>query len=204
MKKSALVLVCLGFVAALPAWASQELNNLIRCHEALDGKADARTFKLVTDSATPFTLISGKKIYFITDESIGTLPNTYAGKTLVVHLEEKKKPFYRVINFQKDGTVGNVSFEDASQEQKATSKTPKAQLDKASLDLLKKELVRQMNSVTSEYQNKYDPEGTIESLNVCRKVDSAEMQKSIDKQVAFYEKLVRKKGSKGSYQKGTK
>ncbi|MEK2644764.1 hypothetical protein [Bdellovibrio sp. BCCA] len=200
MKKASLFLACLGVLSTLPALASQELTNLIRCHEALDGKADARTFKLTTDSATPFEFSSGKKLYFVTDESIGVLENKYADKSLVIRLDEKKQPFYRVLNFQKNGTLGNVSFQEPTKEQKAHAETPSAQLDKSLLDLLKKELIRQMNSVTSEYQNKYDPAGTIESLNVCRKVDSPEMQKSIDKQIAFYEKLVRKNGGKGSYQ----
>ncbi|WP_374000017.1 hypothetical protein [Bdellovibrio bacteriovorus] len=200
MRKSVFVvvsLVCLSF----PALASQELKNLIACHEALDGKADIRSTKLSLESATPFMLVTKQKLYFYTDTSAGVLPNKYADKSLIVQLTEKQKPFYRLIQFQKNGDVGNVSFQDVTSQQKSASETPKAQLDEGSLKVLKRELVRQMNSVTAEYQNKYDPAGTIESLNTCRKVESPEMQKSIDKQVAFYEKLLKKKGSLGGYKK---
>ncbi|UXR63425.1 hypothetical protein EZJ49_10095 [Bdellovibrio bacteriovorus] len=200
MKNSALSTMALVFLA-LPAFASQELKNLIACHEALDGKSEARTQKLNLESPTPFVLNANKKLYFFTDTSVGVLPNTYANKSLVVQLTEKQKPFYRALQFQKNGDVGNISFQDVTAEQKATSEAPKAQLDESSLKILKKELLRQMNSVTGEYQNKYDPSGTIESLNICRKVDLPEMQKSIDKQVAFYEKLVKNKKSSGGYRK---
>lgn len=183
------------FFFGVPALASQELAQIIACHEALDGKSDSRTFKLETTSPTPFTLISGKRIYFITDQTINVLDHKYANQSMTVKLEEKGQPFYRTINFQKDGTIGNVSFEEAPREAKAQAVTPKAQLDPDSIALLKKELLRQMNSVTGEYQNKYDPEDTLHALNICRDVESKELAASIDKQSAFYEKLLHRKAS---------
>ncbi|AFY02022.1 hypothetical protein [Bdellovibrio bacteriovorus] len=183
------------FMFGIHASASQELSQVIACHEALDGKSDARTFKLETTSPTPFTLISGKRIYFITDHSVSVLDHKYANQSMTVKLEEKGQPFYRTINFQKDGTVGNVSFEDTTKEAKAQAVTPKAQLDPDSIALIKKELLRQMNSVTGEYQNKYDPEDTLHALNICRQVESKELAASIDKQSAFYEKLLHRKAS---------
>ncbi len=196
MKNFFIFLVCL--LPSSLALASQELQALIRCHEALDGKADARTMKLDLSSPTPFLWNTGKKIYFVTADSIAVLENKFAGKDIVLRLDEKHQPFYRKISFLKDGSVGTVSFEDVKPVQKEKAETPHAQLDEASLSALTKELVRQMDSVTGEYQNKYDPQGTIESLNVCRAVKSPAMQKSLEKQIAFYEKLVKKKNP-GAY-----
>ncbi|WP_374033365.1 hypothetical protein ACES2I_11265 [Bdellovibrio bacteriovorus] len=194
------ILVVGLFLITSHTWASQELAQVIACHEALDGKSDSRTFKLEVTSPTPFTLISGKRIFFITSDSIHVLDHKYAGQSMTVKLEEKGQPFYRTINFQNDGTIGNVSFEDTTKEAKAQAVSPKSQLDPDSIALLKKELLRQMNSVTGEYQNKYDPEDTLHALNICRKVESKELQASIDKQSAFYEKLLHRK-SKITYQK---
>lgn len=184
-------LICIAF----PVLASQELTSVIACHEALDGKSDSRTFKLETTSATPFTLIHAKKIYFVTDSSIHVLDHKYADQKMTVKLEEKGQAFYSTISFQKDGSIANVSFEDTTAEAKSQAVTPRAQLDPNSIALLKKELLRQMNSVTGEYQNKYDPEDTLHALNICRDVESKELAASIDKQSAFYEKLLHRKAS---------
>ncbi|CAE80202.1 hypothetical protein predicted by Glimmer/Critica [Bdellovibrio bacteriovorus HD100] len=190
-----IILIAGLFLFANNAFSSQELAQIIACHEALDGKSDSRTFKLEVTSPTPFTLISGKKIYFITDQSVSALEHKYAGQSMTVKLEEKGQVFYRTISFQKDGTIGNVSFDETTPEAKAQAVSARAQLDPDSIALLKKELLRQMNSVTGEYQNKYDPEDTLHALNICRQIKSKELEESIDKQSAFYEKLLRRKAS---------
>lgn len=189
-----IILIAAGFfLFHSQVLASQELAKVIACHEALDGKADARSFKLDTTSATPFTLISGKKIYFVTSDSVSVLNHKFANQRMTVKLEEKGQPFYRTISFQKDGSIASVSFDDTTKEDKAQAVETRAQLDADSLKLLNKELLRQMNSVTGEYQNKYDPEDTLHALNICRQIESKELQASIDKQSAFYEKLLHRK-----------
>lgn len=200
MKNFAFGLIAFS-ATTIPAQASQELKSLTQCHEALDGRADARTFKLNMEGATPFVLPAGKKLYFVTDESISSLENKYAGQDIVIHLIEQKKDFHRKMTLQKNGSPGSVSFQDPSQNEKEKAITPSAELDEVSLGLLKKEILRQVNSTIGEYQNKYDPQGTIEALSVCKKVSSPELQVSLEKQIAFYEKLARNKKPRGSYQK---
>lgn len=195
MKKLILNFLAFSVFIGPFSWANQELTTLIRCHEALDGKSEGRSEKLSTTSATPFMIPSGKELYFVTESSVSVLKNDFADKDIVVRLEEKDGPVFRKIGFRKDGSLAVVSFQDLSKEQKQNALSPRSKLDPASLEIIKKDLVKRMNSVTGEYQNKYDPEGTVDALNTCASVKSAELQKSLDKQVAFYKKLVKKKSS---------
>lgn len=186
------------------AGGSQELQSLIRCHEALVDKADAQSFKLSDDGPTPIGLVSGQKVYFYTDTSAGVLDQGFAGKTVTVQLREKQKDFYRNITFNEKGSLGSLSFQEPTSEQKGKSLQPKAQLDGTSLNILKRELIRQISSVSSEYQNKYDPEGTIAALNICKEIDSADLKKTADKQIEFFEKIAsKKKGRSNPYRKDT-
>lgn len=178
------------------AWATrenQELKSIVACHEALIDKSDGRSTKLDYDGPTPFVVPSGKSLYFVTQDSVAVLKNDFVDKTIIVKLRENDIPIHRKISFQKDGSLGTVSFEKLSEEEIKSAVRPIPQLDNEGLNILKKELLRRMNSVTGEYQNKYNPQATIASLEECRKVKSAELNASIDKQIAFYQKLSSKK-----------
>lgn len=178
-----------------PALASQELTSLIRCHEALNDKSEGRSTKLSLDAATPFLLPSGKNLYFVTDESVAVIENKFAGQEVVIQLTDNKTTFYRKLSFQKNGEAGTISFDNITADDQKKALTPTTQLDDKSLNLIKKELLKRMESVTAEYQNKYNPEGTIEALSICNRVTSPELQKSLEKQISFYEKLARRKSS---------
>lgn len=208
MNKKSILLVLMCALFSTSAGASQELSNIIRCHEALDGKSEGRSTKLSAENATPFVILAGKSLYFVTNESVSVVSHKFHNQDVTFALSEKGQLLYRKVNFNKSGELAGISFEEPTAQDIKNAVSPSAQLDDESLNLLKKELLRRMNSVTAEYQNKYDPEGTIESLSVCRRVKSPELAKSLEKQVSFYEKLVRKKYSgKSSEQKkatGTK
>ncbi|KHD89370.1 MAG: hypothetical protein OM95_03065 [Bdellovibrio sp. ArHS] len=190
-----------AFVLCASSYAqtSQELTNIVRCHESLNDKSEGQSQKLGLESPTPIALPWGKTIYFITDSSIYSIEHKFAGQDVVFHLEDNKTPYVKM-GFQKDGSLGGISYAELSKEEKGKAIAPKAKLDQATLHVFKKELVRRMNSVTGEYQNKYDPQGTIDALSECRKVNDPELQKSLDKQLPFYEKLLKKAG-KNKYQK---
>lgn len=193
-KLSSVLLLLVASIQSTSAFASQELNALIRCHEALDDKSDGKSTKLTLETATPFVIPSGKRLFFVTNDSVSVLENKFSGQDIIVQLQENKTTFFRKISFQKNGELGTISYEEVPATDKKAAVSTSTQLDENSLNIIKKELVRRMNSVTGEYQNKYDPAGTIEALNVCSEVKSPELQKSLDKQVSFYQKL-----NKGKY-----
>ncbi|WP_374029898.1 hypothetical protein [Bdellovibrio bacteriovorus] len=193
---------------SLQAHASQELNQLIQCHEALDGKSEGQSNKLSIETPTPILVPSGKKLYFVTQKSIYVTDNTFADKDVVIRLENHPAPFFRKLSFRKNGELGNIDYAEVTSDQKKNAVEPRAALDDKSLSVVKKDLLKRMNSVMGEYQNKYDPQDTLDALLKCRNVSSSELQKSLDKNVAYYEKMARKKKSAGgSYNKsapGTK
>jgi hypothetical protein len=178
------------------SWASREsseLKSLIACHEALMDKSDGRSAKLVYDGPTPFVIPKGKHLFFVTNDSIDIIENNFAKKSIVFKLREAEVSLYRKVNFQADGSLGTISFEKPGDEELKSAIRPMSKLDNDTLNVVKKELLRRMNSVTGEYQNKYNPQATIASLEECRKVKSDELQASIQKQIAFYQKLSPKK-----------
>lgn len=204
MKKlSSFLLLLVASIQSTSALASQELSALIRCHEALNDKSDGKSTKLSLETATPFLIPTGKRLYFVTNDSVSVLDNKFSGQDIIVQLQENKGAFFRKVSFQKNGELGTISFEEVSTADKKTALTTSSQLDENSLNIIKKELVRRMNSVTGEYQNKYDPAGTIEALNICSAVKSPELQKSLEKQVSYYQKLNKGKYS-GKSDKSTK
>ncbi|WP_413569855.1 hypothetical protein ACLWBD_05175 [Bdellovibrio sp. HCB117] len=202
MKQLSVHLVALSLLISTSALASQDLKNVVRCHEALNDKSEGRSHKLGLETATPIVLPWGKHLYFITDSSSYVIDNKFAGKDAVFHLEDSKMPYVKM-SFQANGEIGGISYAEVSKEEKQKAETPKAKLDDATLTIFKKDLVRRMNSVTGEYQNKYDPQDTMDALLKCREVYSSELQKSLDKNLAFYEKLVRKKKPARSYENKT-
>lgn len=172
--------------------ASQELAALTRCHEALNDKSAGRSEKLNTDQATPILISSGKNIYFFTEKSIYVLENKFADKEIVVKIDEAGNSFFRKINIKKNGSLGSISFQDLTSLEKQNALIARAQLDSNSLEILKKDLITRMKSVSGEYQNKYAPQETIEALNQCVSVKSPELQKSLDQQVTYYKSITRK------------
>ncbi|KYG62771.1 hypothetical protein AZI87_15960 [Bdellovibrio bacteriovorus] len=200
MKQLSVNLLVFSFLISTSALASQELKNVVRCHEALNDKSEGRSHKLGLETATPIVLPWGKHLYFITDSSSYVIDNKYSGKEAVFRLEDSKMPYVK-ISFQANGEIGGMSYAELSKEEKQKAEAPKAKLDGATLAIFKKDLVRRMNSVTGEYQNKYDPQGTIDALLECRNVNYPELQKSLDKQLPFYEKLLKKSGTKKYQQK---
>lgn len=184
-----LVLVC-STSTAMAATASEELKKVIQCHEALDGKSSGNTEKLSYESATPFALPATKKIYFVTDKSIYSIEDKFQGKDLLIHLIDKDKDFYRKMAITSSGKIGSISYDEIKD--KKDAQEPKAQLDDEILGLFKKDLVRRVSSMMGEYQNKYDPQDTLNAINICNEIKSPEMQKAVEKQTAFYEKLLKK------------
>ncbi|HEY1079219.1 MAG TPA: hypothetical protein VGE46_03945 [Bdellovibrio sp.] len=182
------------------AHASNELDLLLRCHEALVDKADAQTQKL-SDQATPIALVSGKKVFFYTHDSGAVLEKDFAGKTLTVQLKEKNQPFFRTISFKANGDIASISFQETSPEQKKQSVIPKDRMDQGTLEILKKELIRQVSSVSAEYQNRYDASGTLAALSVCDAISSPEMHKAVQKQNEYFNRFAKRKDSKKSYSK---
>lgn len=186
--------VLVALLQSTSVFASQELSALIRCHEALNDKSDGKSTKLSLDAATPFVIPSGKNLYFVTKDSVAVLANKFSSQDIIIQLQENNTAFFRKVSFQKSGELGSISYEEVSTQDKKTALTASTQLDENSLNIIKKELVRRMNSVTGEYQNKYNPARTIEALNICKDVKSPELQTSLEKQVQFYQKL-----GKGKY-----
>jgi hypothetical protein len=171
------------------AFAADELTNIIQCHEALDGKSEGQTQKLGYDSATPFTLADGKKLYFVTDASISVLENTFQGKTLLIHLKEKDKDFYRQMAINTDGRIESISFDEVTSPTEAQES--QLSLNDESLSLLKKDLLRRVDSMAAELQNKFDPKDTLAALKTCEAVKLPELKKSLEKQTAFYEETLK-------------
>ena len=169
-----------------------ELASLIQCHEALDGKSEGRSHLLSTIARTPILIPSGKKLYFITEKSIHVIENTFANKEVVFKIEDQQGVFFSKISFTKNGSVANLSFTDLSKEEKHTAIQPRANLGEASLSILKNELTKRMNSVSGEYQNKYNPQNTLDALAKCSNVKSNELQKSLAKQESFYRARLKK------------
>jgi hypothetical protein len=189
--KALLALALLGAANnTLAATASDEIKLIIACHEALDGKSSGVTEKLAYDSATPVAYVATKKIYFLTDKSIYSLENKYRDQDIVIHLTNNDKDFYRRLNINKDGKIGNIAYDEIKDTQGALE--PKAQLEEDTLGLFKKDLVTRMNSMQGEYQNKFDPQDTLHAIKVCEELKSLEMQKATAKQTAYYEKLLKK------------
>ncbi|MBS1970844.1 MAG: hypothetical protein JSU04_11080 [Bdellovibrionales bacterium] len=176
--------------SALAAAASDEIKLIIACNEAMDGKSSGVTDKLAFDSTTPIAYVATKKIYFLTDKSIYSLENKYRDQDIVVHLTNNDKDFYRKLNINKDGKIGNISYDEIKDKKDALE--PKAQLDEDTLGLFKKDLITRVNSMQGEYQNKFDPQDTLNAIKICDEVKSPEMQKATAKQTAYYEKLLKK------------
>lgn len=174
------------------SYASNDLKQLTRCHEALNDKSAGRSEKLNTDQATPILISSGKNIYFFTEKSIYVLENKFEDKDIVVKIEEAGNSFFRKLNIKKDGSLGSISFQDLTTQEKQNALLARAQLDSDSLEILKKDLIKRMQSVSGEYQNRYAPQQTIEALNQCLAVKSPELQKSLDQQVSYYNSLLKK------------
>lgn len=173
---------------------ASEVGSIVRCHEALNDKSEGKSEKLSMSTATPIMIPAGKNLYFVTETSILVLKNTFLNKDVIIRIDEKQSPVFSKINFGKDGSFGGISFQDLTAAEKQSAVTPRAQLDEESLNVVKKELIKRMNSVTGEYQNKYDPQATIDALNVCSEVKSPELQKSLAKQLPFYEARLKKNG----------
>ena len=194
----------LNSTAAFGASEKSELEAIIGCHAALNDKSEGKSTMLGYDGPTPFVVPAGKHLYFVSSDSISTIENKFANKTIVFKFHDKDRPIYSKIDFQKNGDLGTISFEKLTSEelQSATLTNPK--FDDESLQILKKELVLRMNSVVGEYQNKYDPQGTIDSLLACKKVKSPGLTASLEKQIEFYKKLADKKyGAKAAPAKKT-
>lgn len=198
LQRQALFIAVLGLGPF--ANAASDLVMLLRCHEALVDKADARTQNL-SDQPTPFALVSGKKVYFYTHDSGAILEKDFAGKTLTVQLTEKNKPFYRTLSFKANGEIASISFQEASPEQKKQAVPAKDRMDAGTLEILKKELIRQVSSVSAEYQNRYDAQGTLAALSVCAEIPSPEMHKAIQKQNDYFNKFIKRKDTKKPYGK---
>lgn len=163
---------------------------IINCHEAMDGKSGGATDKLAFDSATPIAYATAKKIYFLTDKSISSVENTFQGKDLTIHLTNNDKDFYRKMEIRKDGKIGTINFDEIKDTKAAIE--PKAQLDEDTLGLFKKDLIARVNSMQGEYQNKFDPQDTLNAIKICDEIKSPEMQKATANQTAYYEKLLKK------------
>jgi hypothetical protein len=175
---------------AFAVTASDEITKIVACHEAMDGKSSGATDKLAFDSATPIAYAATKKIYFLTDKSIYSLENKYQGQDITVHLIDKDKDFYRKFDVRKDGKIGTISFNEIKDTKSALE--PKAQIDEDTLGHFKKDLVTRVNSMPGEYQNKFDPQDTLNAINVCAEIKTPEMQKAVEKQTAYYSKLLKK------------
>lgn len=174
------------------SYASKELNALTRCHEALTDKSEGRSEKLSTTTATPIMISSGKNIFFYTEKSVHVVQNKFSDKDVVFKLEEGESSLYHKINFKKNGTLGSISYQDLTKDEKQGAVPARTQLDTDSLDILKKDLIKRMNSVNGEYQNKYDPQATIDAINQCADIKSPELQTSLDKQVGYYRAMTKK------------
>lgn len=166
---------------------------IINCHEALDGKSAGSTDKLTFDAATPIAYATNKKIYFLTDKSISVLDNKFHGKDLVIHLTNSDKDFYRKMDIRKDGKIGSINFDEIKDQNSALE--PKAQLDEETLGLFQKDLVARVNSMRGEYQNKFDPQDTLNAIKTCDEIKSPEMQKATAQQTAYYESILKKPGA---------
>lgn len=163
---------------------------IINCHEALDGKSAGNTDKLTFDAATPIAYATPKKIYFLTDKSISVLDNTFQEKDLTIHLTNNDKDFYRKMEIRKDGKIGSINFDEIKDTKTAIE--PKAQLDEDAIALFQKDLIARVNSMQGEYQNKFDPQDTLNAIKTCDEIKSPEMQTATTKQTAYYEKILKK------------
>ncbi|WP_413288307.1 hypothetical protein [Bdellovibrio sp. HCB337] len=187
--------VTLIFISILAATAvaaeepAVELANIIKCHEALDGKSEGQTQKLTYEASTPIVLSHGKNLFFTTDTSIYVLENKYQGKSLLIHLKNNDKDFYREMAVGKNGRIGLVSYDEVLETKEAVDPTPS--LDSESLLLLKKDILHRVDSMTTEYQNKFDPKDTMDALKICESIQFPGLQKSIEKQNAYYEALLK-------------
>lgn len=183
------------FISAITATAmaaeepTVELANIIKCHEALDGKSVGQTQKLTYEASTPIVLSHGKNLFFTTDTSIYVLENKYQGKSLLIHLKNNDKDFYRQMDVKKNGTIGLISYDNVLETKEAVD--PKPSLDTESLMLLKKDILLRVDSMTKEYQNKFDPKDTMDALKICESIQYPGLQKSIEKQNAYYETLLK-------------
>lgn len=200
MKSLLLLVVILGSSAAMALENTQgEINVIIQCHEAMDGKTDGRTEKLSLTSPTPLALVQSGRIFFLTSDSIYSLKNTYHKKDLLIHLKDKGEDFYRKMEIRKDGTIGTMSFDEIKDGKEAIE--PTVSLDEASLKLFKNDLLRRVKSITGEYQNKYDPQDTLNALERCKDIQVLDkenanlMTQTIAKQSEFYKKLLKKTNS---------
>lgn len=188
MKSLLLLVVILSSGTA--ALAHEEIDAIVKCHEALNEKSAGRTEKLSLDSATPVALVQGKRLFFLTDSSIYSLENTYRGKDILIHLKEKGQDFYRKMEIRKNGQIGNMSYDQITDTANAIE--PKVSLDKESLMLFKQDLLRRVKSTYGEYQTRTDSEAvkkTIDALSACEDIQIDGMKKSVAAQKAVYEKL---------------
>ncbi|NUN06226.1 MAG: hypothetical protein HUU57_10740 [Bdellovibrio sp.] len=200
MKTFRYLLVAVVFSLCPLVNASSELDLLLRCHEALVDKVDAQTQKL-SDQPTPFALVSGKKVFFYTHDSGAILEKDFAGKTLTVQLTEQNKPFFRTLSFKGNGELASISFQEPSLEQKKQSVIAKDRMDPGTLEVLKKELIRQVGSASAQYQNRYDAEGTLAALSICAAIPSPEMHKAVKKQSEYFNRFKKRSDAKKSYGK---
>jgi len=166
-----------------------ELSDIIQCHEALDGKSEGQTQKLGYDSATPFTLAQGKKLYFVTDTSVSVLDNTFQGKNLLIHLKEKGKDFYRQMAINAEGRIESISFDEIYDT--TVSSEPQLSLNDDTLNLFKKDILHRVDSMAEELQNKFDAKDTLAALKTCEAVKLPELKKSLEKQTVFYEEALK-------------
>jgi len=198
MMKSLLCFFVSSFMVD-PALASpaSELPQIIRCHEALDGKSEGHSEKLDLNQPTPIALVSGKKILFVTEDSVYSL-DKIADADMIVRVETKNGPLYRKLGMTKEGAIGRMSTE-VSPQQRSTALQPRVALDDGAIEILKKELALRMKTVPNQYQNKYDPAGVIKDLQSCQAVNSHDLQKNLNQVLAYYQKMATKKSSKDSY-----
>ena len=166
---------------------TKDLNEVIQCHEALDGKSEGLTQKLGYDSATPIALVHGKDLYFATSSGIYILEGRDFDKGLLIHLKEQDKDFFRQMDLDKNGRITGMSFDEVQETKEAAE--PKLSLNKESLELFKKDLVTRVASMTGEYQNKFDPKDTLAALKICEAVNFSDFRKSLEKQTTYYQEV---------------
>lgn len=184
-----LILSATAYAAAAESDSSSELTNIIKCHEALDGKSEGQTQKLTYEASTPIVLAHGKNLFFTTDTSVYVLENKYEGKSLLIHLKNNDKDFYREMDIGKNGRIGSISYDEVLETKDAVEPTVK--LDSETLTLLKKDLLQRVDSMKNEYQNKFDPKDTMDALKICEAVQFPGLKKSIEKQNAYYEVILK-------------
>lgn len=208
-----ILLFALSSLISCPLFAStaEEIQNIIRCHDALNGKSDGISDPLRSEH-TPIALVFGKKVYFMTSDSILALDKT-PSSDLVVRLKDKNEVLNYKLSFDGHGALGSAgTFFAPGDLQKAQE--PHVALDDNSLNIFKAELARRLKNVTEQYQNKYDPADTIKSLHACESIDFSTLKETSQKALAtqgplalqkdleFYQKLQKNKklGSGQGYQ----